>query len=211
MTAADFVLKVGVGLGGLVLVGIEGAESAGIRDGGGLDVEGDIDPDGAGASVEGEVVGLFELEADVEGVEDGDGVLGDGLDDGDDVDFLDAELAHAEGLAGDGVEHAVGALDLAGEEEGGGGVEPGSGDPGDGVGASGAGGDEGDSEAVDGFGVGLGAHGGGLLVRVADGGDALFGGEGGVEVHGASAGDEEDVLDAVIGDELEDVVGELHI
>ena len=29
-------------------------------------------------------------------------------------------------------------------------------------------------------------------------------------MHGAAAGDQEDVFDAMIGDELEDVVGEFH-
>ena len=108
-----------------------------------------------------------------------------------------------------GVEHAVGALDLAGEEERGRRVEPGAGDAGDRVGAAGAGGDQGHAETVGGLGVALGAHGGGLLVRVADGRDSPCG-ERGVEVHGAAAGDEEDVLDALVGDEVEDVVGELH-
>ncbi len=153
--------------------------------------------------------GLFEVVADVGGVEDGDGVLGDGLDDGDDVDLLDAELAHAERLAVGG-EHAVGAFDLSGEEEDGGGVEPGTGYSGDGVGASGAGGDHADAEVVGDFGVGFGAHGAGLLVGVADGLDGLFGAERLVEVHGAAAGYEEDVLDALRGDELDDVVGEFH-
>ena len=177
---------------------------------GGLDVEGDVDPDRAGAAVEREIDGFLEVVADVFGDEDRLGVLGDGPDDGADVDLLDAELAHAEGLAGGGVEHAVGALDLAGEEEGGSGVEPGAGDAGDGVGAAGAGGDHADAEAVGGLGVAFGADGGGLLVRVADRAEAGLGSEGGVEMHGAAAGDEEDVLDAEVGDELEDVVGELH-
>ncbi len=172
--AGDFVLEVGIGDRGFVLGRVEAAQRAGIWDGGGLHIERDVDPDGAGAAVQREVVSLFELVADVEGIEHDCGVLGDRLDDRHDIDFLHTELAHAERLAGDRVEHAVGTLDLAGEEERGGGVKPGAGDAGDGVGAARAGGDERDAEAVDGFGVAFGAHGGGLLVRVADGLDALF-------------------------------------
>ena len=189
--------------------GVEGAECA-FFDGRGLDVERDVDPDGAGAAVEGEVDGFFEVVADVGGIENSDGVLGDGGDDGADVDLLNAELAHAERLAGKGVEHAVRALDLAGEEEGGGGVEPGSGDSGDGVGAAGAGSDHADTKAVGGFSIAFGADGGGLLVRVADWPNAVFGGQRGVKVHCAPAGDEEEVSDAEVGNECEDVVGELH-
>ena len=119
--------------------GVEAAQGSFV-DRGGLHVERDVDPDRPGAAVHGEVDGLLEVIADVVGLEHDDGVLGDRRDDGNDVDFLDAELAHAERLAGDGVEHAVGALDLAGEEEHGGGVEPGAGNAGDGVSAAGAGG-----------------------------------------------------------------------
>jgi hypothetical protein len=50
------------------------------------------------------------------GLEYGDGVLGDGATMEQMSTLLHAELAHAERLAGDGVEHAVGALDLAGEK-----------------------------------------------------------------------------------------------
>ena len=46
--------------------GSKRAEGGGVVDGRGLDVERDVDPDGAGAAVEGEVDGLFEVVADVE-------------------------------------------------------------------------------------------------------------------------------------------------
>lgn len=202
-------LEIGEGGGRRQLGRVEGTEGGWIGDRRGLDVEGDVDPDRAGTAVEGKVDGFFEVVADVEGVEDGDSVLGDGLDDGDDVHFLNAELAHAEGAAV-GREHAIGALDLAGDDEHGSGVKPGTGDSGDGVGAAGAGGDHADAEVVGGLGVAFGADGAGLLVRITDGLDGGLRAERLVKVHGAAAGDEEDVLDALAGDELDDVVRKLH-
>ena len=51
---------------------------------------------------------------DVVGLKNRDRILGDRGDNRADVDLLHAELAHAERLAGQLIEHAVGALDLAG-------------------------------------------------------------------------------------------------
>jgi hypothetical protein len=47
-------------------------------------------------------------------------------------------------------------------------------------------------------------------MRVADGRDSLFVGQRRVEMHRAAAGDEKHVLNALIGNELEDIVRELH-
>ena len=47
-------------------------------------------------------------------------------------------------------------------------------------------------------------------MRVADRLDALFGSQRRVQVHRATAGDEEYVLDTLIGDKLKDIVGEFH-
>ena len=61
---------------------------SGLVDLGGLDVDGDVDPAGAGAAVLREVPGAFEVIGDGGGIVDPDGVLGDAFDHADDVDFL---------------------------------------------------------------------------------------------------------------------------
>ena len=114
---ADFLCDIGrsvdCGSGARTRPGRRRAELR-LVDGRSLHVERDVDPDRARAAVQREVDGLLQVVADVGGLEDRHGVLRDGRDDGADVDFLHAELAHAERLAG-GIEHAVGALDLAGD------------------------------------------------------------------------------------------------
>jgi len=109
-------------------------------------------------------MGLFELKAYVERVEHDYGILRDRLDDGDDVDLLHAELTHAQRLASDGVEHAVGALDLAGEEDRRSGIEPRAGYSRDGIGSAGASGDQSHAETVHGLGITFRAHRRGLFM-----------------------------------------------
>ena len=117
--------------------------------------------------MEREIDGLLHVIADVFRLENRDRVLGDRLDDGDDVHFLHAELAHAQRLAVL-VEHAVGPLHLAGDEERRSRIEPCAGDAGDSIGASRPGGHHAHAEMIGGFGVGFRAHGAGLFVRIAD-------------------------------------------
>ena len=122
---------------------------------------------GPGPPVARQVDGLLQVVADARGVQHGHRVLGDRLDDRDDVDFLHAQLPHAERRAIGG-EHAVGALHLTGEKQHG--VES-SHAPATPVMAlvpPGTGGHQGDAEIVGGLGVVLGRDGAGLLVRVAD-------------------------------------------
>jgi hypothetical protein len=119
-------------------------------------------------------MGLLELKADVERVEYDYGIFRDWFNDGDDVDLLHAELTHAKGLASDSVEHAVGTFDLAGEEDRRRGIKPRASYSRDGIGSAGAGGDQSHAETVDGLGIALCAHRGGLFVRVTDGSNPFF-------------------------------------
>ena len=178
-------------------------------DGGSLHVEGDIDPHRPGAAVERQVNGLFQVVADRCWIQDRHRVFRERPDDGNDIDFLNTELPHTERSAVRG-EHAVGTLHLAGEKQHRSGIEPGAGHAGDGVGAARAGGHHGHAQVVGGLGVVLGGDGAGLLVRIADGLDVLALRQRSVEVHGAAAGHQEDVLDSLIGNEANDVIGELH-
>ena len=210
--ASDFRGDVGcamneVGMGKLVR--IETSES-GFVNWRGLDVEGDVDPDRAGAATHRQVDCFFQVIADVGGLKNCFSVLGDGSDDGTYVNLLHAKLTHAERLTCDSVEHAVWAFDLAGDEEHGRGVEPRAGDARDRVGAAGTGGDHADAETIDCFRIAFGTDGRGLLMRVAYGRDVFFSTQRLIEMHCAAAGDEEDVLDAEVGEELEDVIRELH-
>jgi hypothetical protein len=175
-------------------------------DGRGLHIERDIDPDRAGTAVTRQIDRLFEVIADAGRVQYRNGVFRDGLDDGYDVQFLDAELAHAQRGSIRG-EHAVGPLHLTGNHQHGSGIEPGSRHPGDRIGPARSRGYQGNPEIVGRLGVALGRHGAGLLVGVANGlqGAALR--QGGVQVHGAAAGHQEDVLHALGGDEAHHVIG----
>ncbi len=153
------------------------AQRVWIGDRRGLDIERNVNPDRAGAAVQREVMGLLELKADVERVEHDYSVFRDRLDDGDDVDLLHAELTHAQRLASDSVEHAVGALDLAGEEDCRRGIQPGASYSSDGIGSPGAGGDESHPKTAHGLRVALRADRGGLFMRVADRRNSFFRGE----------------------------------
>ena len=96
--------------------GVECAQGGGIFNWGGLNIERDVDPHRAGAAIESQIDRLLKVVANLAGFKDRDGVLGDRLDDGDNVNFLHAELEHAQRTAVFR-EHAIRALDLAGNEE----------------------------------------------------------------------------------------------
>ena len=108
------------------------------------------------------------------------------------------------------VAHAGLALDLAGDDEHGDGIGPGAEDSVEGVDAAGAGGDVDHAGLSADAGVGFGGHGGRLLVVIANVVNARLLANGVVEVHGAAAGDQEDVAHAPIRELADDVVGKLH-
>jgi hypothetical protein len=169
-------------------------------DGRSLHVERDVDPDRARPAGQGDMHRLFEVAADVGRVHHRLGELGQGRHHRDDVDLLQAHLAHA------AVALEVGALGLAGDEQAGRGVEPRAGQAGDGVGPARPGGEEGATQAAAHLGVGFRRHGAGLLVQVRHALDAGMVEEGIVEVHGPAAGHHEHVADVLSGYELGDVV-----
>ena len=190
------------------LCGIKTTQGRGIVERCGLDIERNVDPDRTGASVKCEIERLLHVIADVGGFEDCDGVFGQRRYDRNDVDLLHAYLANAHRRA-IGVEHAIRAFDLTRDEEGGGGVEPCTGEPGDCVRAAWAGCQQGKAEMVGRLRIILGADGARLLMKITDGND---GGpsQSFVEMHCAAADDEEGVLDAIIGKKLYDVIGKFH-
>ena len=104
------------------------------------------------------------------------------------------------------VEHAVRALHLAGDKEHGRRIEPSAGNASDSVGAAGPGSDHADAEVIGSFGVSLGAHRAGLLMRVADRLDCSLSAERMVQVHSAAAGYQKHVLHALFGNESHNVV-----
>src|ERR1700688_593109 len=63
---------------------------------------------------------------------------------------------------------------------------------------------------IGGFGVALGTHGAGLLVRIANRFNRGLRSERLIEVHGAAAGNQKDMLHPLIGDKTDYVVGKLH-
>ena len=129
----------------------------------------------------------------VDDVVDELGALGDGLCDGDAVDFLDTTLAD---LSADGGVGEVGDLDLAADDEELAGFEEGSAERGDDVGEGGSGGDEGEGlggffgREVD-FVEVLGGDASGDLVDDGDAGELVRAGL--QQVHDVSAGDKEAV------------------
>ena len=146
--------------------------------------------------------------ADALGLGDRDGILRDRLNDGYDVDFLHAHLPDAQGCA-IGVVHPVGALHLSRNEHARRRVEPRASQAGNRVGPARAGRDERDPEIIRRLRIVFGGDGAGLLVQVADVLDVHATRQRIVEVHGAAAGHQEHVLDTLIRDEADDVIGEL--
>jgi len=151
-----------------------------------LHVQRDIDPHRSGTSALGEIKRLFEVVADALRIVDRDRVLGDRLDDGDDVHFLDAHLPDTERSA-IRTEHAIGTLHLPGNEDARRGIEPRPSHAGDRIRASGSRGDQADAEMVGAFRVILRGDCARLLVQVTDVFDFLAAGERVIEVHGATS------------------------
>jgi hypothetical protein len=151
------------------------------------------------------VEGLFQVAADGLGVVHRHGVLGDGLDDGDDVHLLYATLAQGAAV------EAVWPFGLTGNHQHGHRVDPGAGHRGDGIGGAGAGGDQGHAETRVAGSAGATARfrcdGAALLVVARHWDEALFAGEGIVEVHRSTAGQQEYVTQTFIGKVLHDPVG----
>ena len=151
---------------------------------GALDVEGDLEEDGAVAAVEAGAGELGEGGAVQVGLEE-DGALGDGAGDGDTVDLLDAALADL--AAGE-----VGDLDLAADDEQFAAFEEGSAERGDDVGEAGAGGDKGEGLAAEvNFVEVLGGDASGDFMHDRDAGEVVAAAL--EQVHDVAAGDEEAV------------------
>src|SRR5262249_10686476 len=129
-------------------------------------------------------------------------------DDRDYVHFLYAELANAE-RAAVSREHSIRALDLPREKETWCGIQPGTGHARHRVGPTRAGGYQGDSQIVGRFAVVLRGNGARLLVRIADRFDSRTVSHRLVQVHGAAAGDEKDVLHPLICHKTNHVVRKL--
>ena len=160
---------------------------------GSLDIQGNVQPAGAGASGLGQIDALFQGIEDPLGVGDHLAVLGHAVDAAGDIEFL---VSHGpdphSGPAGGGV-----VAHLSGKDDHGDGVQPGSHHPRDGIGASRT---RGDAEAggliVD-PGIGLCGNGTGLLVMHVKGGDARGMAQAVVQMHCPASRNGEAVGDAV--------------
>ena len=203
---ADLLLQIRIAGMLLQLRRIKAAQCRGVVDGRGLHIERNINPDRAGTAVEGEINGLLHVVADLLRIENSNRVLGNRLDDGDDVHLLHAELAHSQRPLVF-AEHAVGALHLAGDKQRRRRVQPRASDAGDRVGAARAGGDHADAEMAGDFGISLGADGAGLLMRVADRLQLHFRAERLVQVHGSAAHHQKNVLHALFGNKAHNIIG----
>jgi hypothetical protein len=109
------------------------------------------------------------------------------------------------------VKHPIGALHLAGDNQHWRRIKPGTCNASDSVGAAGPGCNHADPEVVGNFGVSLGAHRAGLLMRVADSLDCRRCPQRLVEVHGTAAGYQKHMLHALFDNESNDVVRKLHV
>src|SRR5205823_7583632 len=108
------------------------------------------------------------------------------------------------------IEHAIRTLYLTRHEQARRRVEPCPGNAGDRVGPTRTGRQDRRAEIVRRLAVHLGANRARLLVRVADRVERALARERLVEMHGAAAGHQEDVLDALLRDEADDVVGKFR-
>ena len=191
----------GLAAGGGGLIDGEGLVEGVVElDLGHLDVDGEVDEDGAGAAGAHDVEGLLEDLRDEGGLAGADGPLGDALADGLDVDGLEVLLVHlgAGGLAGDAED---------GDAVGHGGVEAG-----DHVGSGGSGGADADSDVAGlGAGVAVGHVGGALDVAGEDVADGAAGLEGGVEGVDGGAGDSEGDGDALVLEDADCGFDRLHL
>ena len=189
--------------GWLVLFGRGESGQLGGIDLGRLNIERDIQPHRARTTGRGPMQGFFEMITNSIRLHHGHGVLGDGFDDGYDVDFLRSQLSETAAFE-------IGSLDLAGQEQARHGVEPSTRDARDGICAAGAARHHCYAYAAADFRVGLSRNRTGLLVEVAYKLQAFASAQGLVQVHGAPAGEHEDMLDALVGDEFHYVIREFH-
>ena len=166
-----------------------------------LHVQGDVDPDGSGPAVFGQVDCLVEMVSNRLGIVDQHGVLGDRLNDVDNVDFLKAHLTNA------AARQQIGPFHLAREDQRGDRIEPGADHSGDGVRAAGSGRHQGDAEIAGVLRVGVRGDGTGLFVQIADEPEVLFTPERIDQVHAAAAGQQEDVPYAGFGHAAHHIIG----
>jgi hypothetical protein len=93
----------------LRLVGFGGRRKTSLGGGinlSGLDIERYVDPDRPATAAKSQMDGLFQVKSNGGGVFDGDRVLGDRMDDGDNIDLLHAQDADA------GIALQIGPFDL---------------------------------------------------------------------------------------------------
>ncbi len=173
-----------------------------------LHIERNVHPHGSGPSGTRQVHCLLQVKTNGLRVDNGDSVLCEGPNDGDDIYFLHAELAHASGSS-IGVEHPVGPFDLAGDEETWRRIEPRTRDASHGIGTAWTRRDQSDTEISGGFRIVLGGDRASLLVRVTNCLDGIAVRERIVQVHCAAAGDQKNVANTLTGYEADNVIGKL--
>ena len=151
---------------------------------------------------------LFQVVTDPGGFQHRHRVLGERLDDGDNVHFLHAKLPHAERRSVGG-KHPVGTLDLSGEKQHRCGIQPGACQPRNRIRSTRACCHHGHTQVIGGLGIVLGSHGGGLLVRITNRFDVFALRQRCVQVHGAAASNQEYVLHSLVRHEAHYIIGEL--
>jgi len=132
------------------------------------------------------------------------GVFGDRLDDRNDVDFLQAQLPQT------AVSLQVGAFDLTRDEHDWRRIDPSAGQPGQAVRAAGTRGDERHAQSAGHFRECFGADGAGVLMIIGDKLQIRSSSQGIVEVHGAAAGNHENVARSRPGKPIDDIIREFH-
>ncbi len=186
--------------------GVESPKVLGV-DRGGLDIEGDIYPDGAGPASGGKVPGLFQNPPDILRVFDHHRELGHRGHHRDDVRLLHAELAQFQA----GQPNGFLALALAGNEQAGDIVLPGIEEPGQRIRSSTAGGDEDRRRGPAVFGIPDRGHGRGLLVMGTDHFQLTVLCQSIGQEHHPAAGNHEGMGDAPLGDELGNEIRNSHV
>src|SRR5579864_3506655 len=174
-----------------------------------LHVDRDIQPHRSGTPGLGKVYRLFEVIPDGLGVENRHRVFRDRFDDRHDIHFLHAHLSHATRVAV-GIEHTIGPLHLARNEQAGCRVDPCAGNAGNGIRTAWTAGHQSNPKLVGSLAVILSCDRAGLLMGITDRLDLRPAAEGFVQMHGASARHQEDVLDSLVGDEADHIVRKLH-
>jgi len=169
-----------------------------------LDVHGDVQQDRAGAAALCQIDRLFQLIADAGRFGHQVGVFGQGLDDTDDIRFLETDLADGT------LELVFVGVDLAGDEQTGDRVEPAAADTGDHVQGPRAAGGHGDAQSAVDPGIGLGGKGAGLFVMDGDAVDVVPVNRGVDQVRDGAADELEDLRDPLLDDKIYDIIREFH-